>query len=56
MPTNPPLDETTSAAPPETLAAIDPSQAEGVLREALSTPRPPQLRAEYEETLRRLRG
>ncbi len=40
----------------KTLAAIDPSQAEGVLREALSTPRPPQLRAEYEETLRRLRG
>ena len=40
----------------KTLAAIDPSQAEAVLRDALSTPRPPQLRAEYEETLRTLRG
>jgi len=39
----------------KTLAAIDPSQAEAVLREALSAPRPPQLRAEYEETLRTLR-
>mgnify|MGYP000864722235 FL=1 len=39
----------------KTLAAIDPSQAEAVLRDALSTPRPPQLRAEYEETLRTLR-
>lgn len=40
----------------KTLEAIDPSRAEGVLREALGTPRPPQLRQEYEEALARIRG
>ena len=40
----------------KTLAAIDPDRAEGVLREAIGTPRPPAIRQEYEETLRKLRG
>ena len=40
----------------KTLAAIDPGRAEGVFREALTSSRPPQLRREYEEALRRLRG
>jgi predicted metal-dependent enzyme (double-stranded beta helix superfamily) len=40
----------------KTLAAIDPGRAEGVFREALGTSRPPQLRQEYEEALRKLRG
>jgi hypothetical protein len=40
----------------KTLAAIDPSRAEGVLREALGTPRPPQLKQEYEAALLKLRS
>ena len=40
----------------KTLAAIDPGRAEGVFREALASSRPPQLRQEYEEALRKLRG
>ncbi len=40
----------------KTLAAIDPGRAEGVFREALASSRPPQLRQEYEEALRGLRG
>ncbi len=40
----------------KTLAAIDPSRTEGVLREALGAPRPPSLRKEYEETLSKIRG
>jgi predicted metal-dependent enzyme (double-stranded beta helix superfamily) len=40
----------------KTLAAIDPSRAEGVLREALAASRPPFLRQEYEEALKKLRG
>lgn len=40
----------------KTLAAIDPGRAEGVFRKALGTSRPPQLRQEYEEALRKLRG
>lgn len=40
----------------KTLAAIDPGRAEGTFREALGSPRPPQLRQEYEEALRKLRG
>ncbi len=40
----------------KTLAAIDPGRAEGVFREALGSSRPPQLRQEYEEALRKLRG
>ncbi len=40
----------------KTLAAIDPSRAEGVLRKALGTPRPPQLIEQYEAALARIRG
>jgi predicted metal-dependent enzyme (double-stranded beta helix superfamily) len=40
----------------KTLAAIDPGRAEGVFKQALETPRPPFLRQEYEEALRKLRG
>jgi hypothetical protein len=40
----------------KTLAAIDPSRAEGVLREALGTSRPPQLKQEYEAALLKLRS
>lgn len=40
----------------KTLAAIDPSRAEGVLREALATSRPPQLVQEYEAALAKIRG
>jgi predicted metal-dependent enzyme (double-stranded beta helix superfamily) len=40
----------------KTLAAIDPSRAEGVLREALGTSRPPQLKQEYEAALAKIRG
>jgi predicted metal-dependent enzyme (double-stranded beta helix superfamily) len=40
----------------KTLTVIDPSRAEGVLREALGMPRPPQLKQEYEATLARIRG
>lgn len=40
----------------KTLAAIDPGRAEGVFRKALGSSRPPQLRQEYEEALRKLRG
>ena len=38
-----------------TLAAIDPSRAEGVLREALGATRPPQLKQEYEAALAKIR-
>jgi hypothetical protein len=40
----------------KTLAAIDPSRAEGVLREALAASRPPQLMQEYEAALLKLRS
>jgi predicted metal-dependent enzyme (double-stranded beta helix superfamily) len=40
----------------KTLAAIDPSRAEGVLREALDASRPPQLKQEYEAVLLKLRS
>ena len=40
----------------KTLAAFDPSRAEWVFRQALEAPRPPSLRQEYEEALRKLRG
>jgi predicted metal-dependent enzyme (double-stranded beta helix superfamily) len=40
----------------KTLAAIDPSRAEGVLREALGASRPPQLMQEYEAALLKLRS
>jgi predicted metal-dependent enzyme (double-stranded beta helix superfamily) len=40
----------------KTLSAMDPGRAEGVFREALSSPRPPSLKQEYEEALRKLRG
>lgn len=40
----------------KTLAAIDPSRAEGVLREALGASRPPQLKQEYEAALAKIRG
>jgi predicted metal-dependent enzyme (double-stranded beta helix superfamily) len=40
----------------KTLAAIDPSRAEGVLREAMGTNRPPQLMQEYEAALLKLRS
>ena len=39
----------------KTLAAIDPSRAEGVFRQALEIPRPSFLKLEYEEALRKLR-
>ncbi len=38
-----------------TLAAIDPSRAEGLLREALGASRPPQLKQEYEAALAKIR-
>jgi predicted metal-dependent enzyme (double-stranded beta helix superfamily) len=40
----------------KTLVAIDPSRAEGVLREALGASRPPQLKQEYEAALLKLRS
>jgi predicted metal-dependent enzyme (double-stranded beta helix superfamily) len=40
----------------KTLAAIDPSRAEGVLREALGATRPSHLMQEYEAALARIRG
>ena len=40
----------------KTLAAIDPSRAEGVLREALGASRPPQLMQQYEAALLKLRS
>ena len=40
----------------KTLAAIDPSRAEGVLREALGATRPPQLMQQYEAALLKLRS
>jgi len=40
----------------KTLAAIDPSRAEGVLREALGASRPPQIMQEYEAALLKLRS
>jgi predicted metal-dependent enzyme (double-stranded beta helix superfamily) len=40
----------------KTLSAMDPGRAEGVFREALASPRPPSLKQEYEEALRKLRG
>jgi predicted metal-dependent enzyme (double-stranded beta helix superfamily) len=40
----------------KTITAIDPSRAEGVLREALGAPHPPQLQQEYEAALLKLRS
>jgi predicted metal-dependent enzyme (double-stranded beta helix superfamily) len=40
----------------KTLAAIDPARAEEVLREALGSSSPPQLKQEYEAALARIRG
>jgi predicted metal-dependent enzyme (double-stranded beta helix superfamily) len=40
----------------KTITALDPSRAEGVLREALGTSQPPQLKQEYESALLKLRS